>query len=213
METKYHKIESVFKRDMEGTKKLIIGEYRNPIVEYLKDNTWIFTEKVDGTNTRIIWDGYNFEFKGRTDKAELPKPLLDRLNELFSNNETEQLFEQMFGEKVVVIYCEGYGGKIQKGKLYKPNEDLIVFDIMINNVFLERSDVEGICKSLGLDIVPIWKECTLTEGIEFVKTSPKSVISDCTMEGLIGKPKVEMRDKKGERIIVKIKVKDFKHLK
>lgn len=25
--------------------------------DYLKDNTWIFTEKVDGTNIRIMWDG------------------------------------------------------------------------------------------------------------------------------------------------------------
>lgn len=42
---KYTKIETVFKRDTEGTKKLIEGEYRDKTVKYLKDNLWIGTEK------------------------------------------------------------------------------------------------------------------------------------------------------------------------
>ena len=42
---KYTKIETVFKRDVEGTKKLIEGKYRDKTVEYLKDNLWIGTEK------------------------------------------------------------------------------------------------------------------------------------------------------------------------
>jgi hypothetical protein len=33
----YHKIETLFERDMEGTKKLIKGKFRNECVEYLKD--------------------------------------------------------------------------------------------------------------------------------------------------------------------------------
>jgi len=49
----YHKIESVFEREMERNKKLIESKFRNPVVEYLKDNEWIFTEKVDGTNIRV----------------------------------------------------------------------------------------------------------------------------------------------------------------
>ena len=45
----YTKIETLFNRDMEGTKKLIEGNFRNETVEYLKDNEWEFTEKIDGT--------------------------------------------------------------------------------------------------------------------------------------------------------------------
>lgn len=41
----YTKIETLFNRDMEGTKKLIEGNFRNETVEYLKDNEWEFTEK------------------------------------------------------------------------------------------------------------------------------------------------------------------------
>ena len=69
---KYTKIETVFKRDVEGTKKLIEGEYIDKSVEYLKDNLWIGTEKIDGTNTGVVWDGYNVTFQGRTEKASIP---------------------------------------------------------------------------------------------------------------------------------------------
>ena len=110
----YHKIETLFERD-EKTKKLIIGKFRNPTIEYLKDNTWTFTEKVDGTNIRIYWNGHNVTFGGRTDKAQIPAHLVNRLNELFNGETNAQMFEQMFGEKEVILFGEGYGHKIQKG--------------------------------------------------------------------------------------------------
>ena len=35
--TVYHKIDNVFERDVEGSKKLIEGKFRNKAVEFLKD--------------------------------------------------------------------------------------------------------------------------------------------------------------------------------
>lgn len=52
----YPKIETLFERDTQGSKKLIEGRFRNPAVEYLSGNVWSFTEKIDGTNIRIHWD-------------------------------------------------------------------------------------------------------------------------------------------------------------
>lgn len=75
----YHKIETLFERDT-TTKMLIEGQYRNSTVEFLKDNVWQFTEKVDGTNIRVHWDGHRVTFAGRTDRAQIPKHLLERLN-------------------------------------------------------------------------------------------------------------------------------------
>ena len=60
----YHKIETLFERD-EKTKKLINGKFRDETIEFLKDNTWVFTEKVDGTNIRVYWDGHRVQFAGR----------------------------------------------------------------------------------------------------------------------------------------------------
>lgn len=80
---KYTKIETVFKRDVEGTKKLIEGKYRDKTVEYLKDNLWIGTEKIDGTNIGVVWDGYNITFQGRTEKANIPPFLMEYLENTF----------------------------------------------------------------------------------------------------------------------------------
>lgn len=104
----YHKIEAVYERDDKGTKKLIEGKFRNKTVEFLKDNTWEFTEKIDGTNIRIYWDGHIVSFAGRTEKSQIPKHLMEYLWETFSNNETEEMFEQIFGQKEVILFGEGY---------------------------------------------------------------------------------------------------------
>ena len=94
----YHKIETIYERDLK-TKKLLVGKYRNSIVEYLKDSKWIFTEKIDGTNIRIYYDDHKIHIAGRTDKSIIPEHLLAYLNYLFINEDMEQVFEQLFGEK------------------------------------------------------------------------------------------------------------------
>lgn len=206
----YHKIETVFERDMDGTKKLIEGKFRNKTVEFLKNNVWQFTEKIDGTNIRVHWDGHTITFGGRTDKADIPKHLLSKLNEVFSNNSTEELFEQMFGEKEVILFGEGYGAKIQKGGgLYREDVDFILFDVMIGDMYLARNNVEDIAKSLGIDVVPIVLEGTISDAVDFIKSHPKSTIGKAPMEGVVGRPKVEVLDRQGNRLIVKVKVRDF----
>ena len=60
---KYTKIETPFKRDMDGTKKLIEGDFRSEAVDYLSRNQWFFSEKVDGclrSNTKLkLFNGDN----------------------------------------------------------------------------------------------------------------------------------------------------------
>ena len=108
----YNKIDTLYKRDMEGTKKLLEGEFRNPAVEFLKDNIWQFTEKVDGTNIRVYWDGHKVQFGGRTERAQIPANLVNYLNNTFGTSEAEQIFEEKFGETEVILFGEGYGPKI-----------------------------------------------------------------------------------------------------
>ena len=208
----YHKIETVFERDTDGTKKLIEGQFRNETVEFLKDSTWQFTEKIDGTNIRVRWDGHTISFYGRTDKSQIPNHLLTRLNEIFHNVATEELFEQMFGEKEVILFGEGYGTKIQKvGDLYRQDVDFILFDVMVEDVYLTRPDVETIASALGIEMVPIIMEGTILDAVNFIKTRPSSTIGQAPMEGVVGRPKVEVLDRFGNRLIVKIKVCDFEN--
>ena len=205
----YNKIETIYNRDTEGSKKLIEGEFRNEAVAFMKDALWQFTEKIDGTNIRIKWDGHKITYGGRTERANIPAHLMNKLIELFGNDETEQLFEQIFGEKEVIFFGEGYGVKIQNGGLYRPDVSFILFDVMINGNYQSREMVETAAKQFGLEIVPIIFEGTLEEGVEYVKTKPMSTIGKAPMEGLVARPKVELQDRCGNRLIVKIKVKDF----
>lgn len=206
----YHKIETIYERDTNGTKKLIEGKFRNETVEYLRHNVWEFTEKVDGTNIRIHWDGHMISFAGRTDKAQIPNHLMEYLNKTFLNDTTEELFEQMFGEKEVILFGEGYGPKIQKvGALYRPDVSFILFDIMVNGMYLARNNVEDIAIALGIAVVPIVLIGTLYDAVNYIRTSPESCIGFAPMEGVVGRPAVEVLDRRGNRVIVKIKVCDF----
>lgn len=206
----YNKIETLYKRDMEGSKKLLEGEFRNPTVEFLKDNVWQFTEKVDGTNISVCWDGHTVTFNGRTDRAQIPTNLLDYLLATFKTNEVEQIFEEKFGETPVILFGEGYGPKIQNGGNYRNDVSFILFDVLISGNYQPRESVEDIARAFGIDIVPIIFEGTIQEGIDFVKGYPDSTMGTAKMEGLVGRPKVEMRDRCGKRVIIKIKWEDFK---
>mgnify|MGYP002768646253 FL=1 len=207
----YNKIETVFNRDTEGTKRLIIDSYRNETVKYLKDNIWQFTEKINGTNIRVHWDGHNVEFGGRTDKAQIPNHLLTKLKELFGTLEAEELFEQTFGEKDVILFGEGYGAKIQNGGEYRSDVSFILFDVMINGNYQSREWVEQTAKMFGIDIVPIVLEGTILDGIDYVMSHPHSTIGNAMMEGVVGRPKVELNDRCGNRVVVKIKWDDFRY--
>lgn len=204
----YHKIETLFERD-EKTKKLIEGKFRKEEIEYLKDNKWQFTEKIDGTNIRIHWDGHKVNFYGRTDRAQIPTDLTNRLVELFGGETNEQLFEQKFGETEVILFGEGYGEKIQNGGEYRKGQDFILFDVMIADNYQPRESVKDIAEYFGIDIVPIIMEGTLQEAVNYVKAKPKSKIGTADSEGLVGRPEIELQDRCGKRIIVKVKVRDF----
>lgn len=205
----YHKIETLFERD-EQTKKLIPGNFRDSTVEFLKDNIWQFTEKVDGTNIRVFWDGHRVSFGGRTDNAQIPAHLINRLNDLFGGETNEQMFEQKFGETPVELFGEGYGYKIQTNG-YRDDVDFILFDAMIGENFQPRESVEDIAKYFGCDIVPIVTEGTLQDGIDYVMNHRESTIAKngALLEGVVARPKMELRNRAGKRVIVKIKYRDF----
>ncbi len=204
----YHKIETVFERDTKGSKELIPGKFRNKTVEFLSKNIWVFTEKIDGTNIRIHWDGHKVEFGGRTERSQIPAPLVNVLNVMFGGQENEELFEQKFGENDVVLFGEGYGPGIQTGGAYRKDVSFILFDVLIGDIFLERENVEDIANTFGIDVVPIVGEGTLADGIAFVQAHPKSTIGTADMEGVVARPSVELKDRLGRRVIVKIKVRD-----
>lgn len=210
MSHEYHKINTMFKRDMQGTKKIIEGDWAEAATEYLKDNDWIFTEKVDGTNIRVRWDGKDVIFGGKTDNAQIPNGVINRLNELFYSTPSKKRLRDVFPEGQVVLYGEGYGAKIQSGGNYKQEQDFVLFDVRVGDIWLERHNVEDVAKNLKVDVVPVIGHGTLQEAIQLVKNNLRSKWGNFEAEGIVARPFTELLDRRGNRIITKIKAVDFK---
>lgn len=207
--TEYHKIQSVFKRDMTSRRKsLIDGAWTLPEFEYLADNAWTFTEKVDGTNIRVVVDATGaVTFGGRTDNTQIPAQLVTRLNERFLPLTSTLAAKFADG---VVLYGEGYGAKIQKGGgNYRPDQDFVLFDVRVGPWWLQRADVEDVARTLGLDVVPVIGEGTLNDAVALCKTGIRSAWGDFEAEGIVARPKTELATRNGHRIITKVKCRDF----
>ena len=208
----YHKIESVFVRD-EKTHKFIDGSWRTPEFEYLRGVEWVGEEKIDGTNVRVMWDGAQVRLGGRTDNAQMYVPLLDRLRLLFPDEKMREVFpvDEHGSNPGVCLYGEGYGARIQKGGgNYLANEvDFVVFDVRIGEWWLRRADVHDIAVRLGVRTAPEVFFGTLAEAVDIVRRGLKSTWGDFPAEGMVLRPMVDLFGRNGERIITKVKTKDF----
>lgn len=216
---KYPKINTLFKRDADNI--IIPDQWSLPEFEYLKNVEFECTEKIDGTNIRIEVIRENrdifVEFAGRTDNADIPKFLLEKLNKLFSVEKLTEVFVPQFEENEdfhITLFGEGYGNKIQKdGSKYLANDvNFILFDINVNGIWLKRKDIVDIAYKLNIKVVPLIGKMTIEKAIEYVKKGFVSAISEdrnFIAEGLILKTPCGLLDRRGNRIILKIKHKDF----
>ncbi len=205
MMSEYGKIETLYERD-EATFKVKPGVFKNRTYTLLK--TWVWTEKVDGTNIRCIWSGGKLTFGGKSDNAQMHADLVKWLYA----NITEDKMRVMFPDVDVVIYGEGYGAGIQKGGCYSPDKKLIVFDVRVANFWLNDENMRDVAQKLGLEPVPCFGEMTLEDATELVRKGFESrcaVVKGTMAEGLVGRPLETLFDKKGARLIVKLKTKDF----
>jgi len=200
----YHKIQSVFKRD-EKTHKFIMGDYSREEFKFLENNRWVYTEKVDGTNIRIGWDGEAVKIGGKTDNAQLHIDLIEELNRLFP----VEKFKDIYPETRMTLYGEGYGAGIQKGGKYRPDKSFVLFDVLINDFWLSRDNVSDIAGKLNISVVPIVGSGTIFDMLDIVKTGMKSQWGDFIAEGIVARPEVELWARNGQRIITKVKHVDF----
>lgn len=225
----YHKINGVYKRYTKEDKQantipdgkvwgeFIDGEWATPEFEYLKDAEWEFTEKVDGMNCRIIIDPMSWEvsLKGKTDKADIPEPLKEWYKGWLEKHE-DILFEMFDTDVEVILYGEGVGKKIQKGKHGFEDYEVILFDIKIGKYWLKRDHVSAIASDIGLRTVSVVERSTLQQAIDDMRDRAingeerSSAFGDWKMEGIVGTPTVGLLDRSGARIITKLKYTDFR---
>lgn len=203
----YHKIPDAFIFDYKK-KVYNTNVFFDSNISELKDNKWIFTEKINGTNLRIYWDGHKLSYAGRTDDAFFtPEQRLFIENKLMN----EMVFEQMFMEKECIVYGELFGGKIskesKKGYDYGSELQFKVFDVEINDIMLTKSNARMLAEKLGFGFVPIiFTDATIREAITYLQNNLKSTITpNSAIEGLVGTPVGDFYTRLGKRIVIKIR--------
>ena len=106
------------------------------------------------------------------------------------------------------------GMKIQKGggRYIKDEVSFILFDVKIDKWWLRRPDIEEIAGDLAIKVVPVIGYMTFEEAIQYVHIGYDSLIAEDTTydaEGLVLKTDLGLLDRSGQRIIAKIKARDF----
>lgn len=205
---RYPKIKNVYERDPVA-KKLVDGHYSTAEFWFLSKCQWVFTEKLDGTNIRVMWDGYRVSFSGRTDNAQINPLLLRKLEETFSGPDNEELFENEYGKHPATLFGEGIGAKINGGGEYCDGHDIVLFGCVVSGRW---RDPRCPAEIFGVRTVPTALIGTLDDGVEFVRKMPRSLFAlrDRQMEGVIGQPEVPLFDREGDPVMVKIKARDFR---
>ena len=216
---KYHKIETLFNRD-ENFK--VTDKIRLPEFENIKN--WLITEKIDGTNIRIIYTPDDkLLIRGRTDKASIPTFLLEELQNIFTLEKVKAILDNPI-EKGLCLYGEGYGAKIQKGGgNYNQYNSFRLFDVWIDGCWLEWDSVVEIAEQLGIKTVPTAGLTTIKDAISLVKPRNKE-LSDCRLysgvaltennkvilsEGIVARAYPTMLFRRGNPIKWKLKIKDY----
>jgi len=209
----YPKIQTIWKRDPDKKFCIIPGEYS--MEEFESINCWSVTEKIHGTNIRVIYDPVNgIEFRGKTDKADLYPPLVSHLQKAFP----KERLDTVFNNTPALLFGEGFGAKIEKGggNYISDGVSFALCDIYINGWWLKDDNVHDLAKTLEIPSVPRLGILTTEMAIDWVEKEIYSLIAEnkkFVMEGIVAQSHPLMFNRKGERIIWKLKVEDYRKLR
>lgn len=231
---KYPKIQSLFKRDPDNKFVIMPGMYSEPIIEYI--DRWTVSEKIHGMNIRIMYHYQeshidlkvyeDLKFGGRTDNAQLPVFLYEKLMQLFDKEKLREVFVKDGKSTKVVLFGEGYGNRIQKGggKYISDGVDFALFDVYVYESNLDRSVrgwwmkrevIKDIAEQLGLSRVPESTTVhTKEEIINLVMNKENSLIaeSDHIAEGIVARADPPILFRNGHPVMFKLKAEDYTKL-
>lgn len=182
--------------------------YRSKAQEILLFKELYALEKVHGTSANISWkEGKVSYFPGGES--------LSKFKSLFNEERLVKHFTEL-GHEEVVVYGEAYGGSCQKmSYMYGPELRFIVFDVFINNIWLDVPSMDEVATRLEQEVVP-WRKivCDLA-AIDNERDRPSEVAvrrgftEEHIREGVVLRPLAEMFNRYGERMIVKHKHEKF----
>ncbi len=202
----YPKIDTLFERD----ERFVVDPTKLKLPVLGTINQWDVTEKIDGTNIRVMLSaGGVVSLGGRGARSQLPEDLIGMLIEQFP---ADKMSAALWRDEPVdvVLFGEGYGAGIQKGGAYRPDKAFILFDVLVGGEWwLERKAVEEIASDLEVNIVPWLGRTTIGDIVELVHKPFSSRVGTAQAEGIVARPIDTLFDRRGKRIIIKLKTKDF----
>jgi len=166
-------------------------------------------EKIHGTSANIKWKDDKIIFFSGGSKYESFK-------KIFDISFLEKKFKELFEGIDVTIFGESYGGKCQgMSETYGKEMKFIVFDVKIDENWLNVPNAEEVTKKLNLefvDYVKIKTDLKLLDA-ERGKESTQAIRNGCgegkLREGVVLRPLIEVMKNNGGRIIVKHKRAEF----
>lgn len=224
--TEYPKIQTLYNRN-EKTRKVITTQLR--LKEFEIPKFWYVTEKIDGTNVRVFYNPamQTVRFGGKTDNAQMPMNLVEYLQKTLTVEKLSDVFpkeEYDGGEDIdnssfeIILYGEGYGEKIQSGGNYRKGVSFRLFDVKIGRWWLELESIINIAFRLGIKTVPLLgymhslpdsKESLSTFLGTVSEVSVDEVGSGRQAEGVVARTEPLLLMRNGQRLIWKLKLKDF----
>ena len=181
-------------------------DYRSPLLAYLANSEWVYTRKIDGANLRVQWNGEQALWNGKSNKFQCSAELTDYMNNTF----LEEIFEEKFGrDKVVTLFGEHMGPKVQGNELGLDKDEFILYDVNVNGVWLSSFDVIEVARYFGIrNIYSLMPQGMLSDTLEnLIKRVASGEFKD--WEGIVARPAIELRAQNGVRVIVKIKNRDY----
>ena len=215
----YTKIPALFKRDS-ANPKIVTDVYKDRYVEALADfPIWSVTEKLDGANTRIHWDGYVVRVGSRRTWQHQPN-IVDAI--LSSYPYLEAMFEQDFDrgglapiDDDVTVYGEAIGAGVQSGGAYGDKIRFIAFDVKVGGKYLDNRDARDVVWKLGLDFVER-RGSGLVSATEIHQLMsqrhshwPHSTYREDDPEGFVLKTVPPLYKANGDRVMVKLTYRDL----
>jgi ATP-dependent RNA circularization protein (DNA/RNA ligase family) len=218
MSTEYGKIDTLYARDDKFV--VDVAQLLRPV--YGTINQWSVTEKVDGNNIRLVFtrdpgndDRMLVQIRGKTDNASIHPTLLDYLTVLIKEilAEVEDIMAT-FELETFVLYGEGIGPKIGKvGHRYSTKPGFVLFDVVVSGgIFLAEEVVTETARKLGLRRAPVLGVMNLTEFTDLAREGFYSHIAEDAgfrAEGVVARTIEPLYDNRGQRLIVKLKARDW----
>lgn len=185
-------------------------------------NRAVITHKIDGTNGRLIWNGEEGEFYTGSRNMVLGGGQDNHgFNEWAQDQIDTDLFKEYFEDTNVVVFGEFFKNDILGRVEYGDEPRFRVFDVFINTVFLDWADVLGVADKLNLDVTPyeFIEEPGYDSLTDYIKEYDDPLAKDSAdpddkiAEGIVVRPPVEMKYKKDNRVMYKVKSEKFEEVK